>query len=354
VTPPRVVPFPIAASYRVAPDLQRLAAAAPSADDPGPATPFRFDTDAPAALVRLLDALVRYPDAVRWVDPTLGAAESFALAHAAAVGAADPRLQAHPDAITLPALGLRVDRDGALSAVDPRLAPAAFDASLAAAARAALARLPAATRALDALRFAVAEDLVLLRRDRPGDGGRAAYLCVVAPSGWDPGARGNASFAALHAAIPGASTLVRASAAIVDAMVTRGPFVRYVWGLATSGAFSAHARLHPAPPLTLARVATAWLRVERQTTLALPASGAALFAIRVLPQPLALALTTPERRRRFRQAIEGMDDALAAYKGFGDRALRRALVDVWGEPTVEAEGERRGATDAGGAALTRA
>ena len=324
--PPRVVPFPVASTYKIAADLVRLGTLPAHVDDPGPATPFRADDEAPAALARLLDALALHPEGVRSVDPDWESERSWEVAQAVATATPDPRWRAMRDAVAFPWLGVAVDRAGALQRVD---AESPFP-RLAAVARAALARLPAATRALDALRFAVAEDLVVLRRDHPGDGGRAAYLCVVAPSGWDPGARLGASFAALHTPIPHAHPLLRAAPAIVDAMVTRGPFVRYVWGLAASGALSHHPRLHPARPLTAAGARSAWLRVERQTTLPLPHVDAALFAIRVLSVPLAQALTTRERRSRFTAAIASMDEATAAYKGLGDPRVARAFQEAWG------------------------
>ncbi|MFU8889832.1 MAG: heme-dependent oxidative N-demethylase subunit alpha family protein, partial [Trueperaceae bacterium] len=171
----------------------------------------------------------------------------------------------------------------------------------------------------------IAEDLVVLQRDRRGDGGRAAYLFVAAPSGWDPGARGGASLADLHAPVPHAGRLRAAGAAIADAMVDKGPFVRYVWSLVADDAPSRHPRRHPATPLDGRDPATWWLRVERQTTLPLPRLGAAAFFIRVLHQPLARAVDGPGRRARMASAVRSMDAALRAYKGLAGSA--DALLD---------------------------
>ena len=337
--PPAVVPFPVAPAYRVRPDLVPLGRAPEHVDDPAPATLVRLDDGAPSALDHALRELEEAPDAVRWADPEVAAERWWgianAVAHALAVDG-DPRVGpaaadrpvTHEDVgaaatsagLVFPWLGLRVTRAGTLE----RTAPAP-DAPRELAARApraadALARLPAGTRALDALRLAIAEDLVVLLRDRRGDGGRAAYLFVAAPSGWDPGARGNAGLAELHAPVPHGARLRAAGAALADAMVEKGPFVRYVWSLAADDAASHHPRRNPAVPLSGRDPAAWWLRVERQTTLPLPDLGAAAFFIRVLHEPLARAVAGPGRRARMASAVRSMDAELRAYKGLAGSA----------------------------------
>jgi hypothetical protein len=335
--PPAVVPFPVAPVYRVRPDLVPLGRSPGHVDDPGPATLVRLDGDAPAALEHALRELGEAPEAVRWGDPEVEAERWWGIARTVAhalVADGDPRVglaggqgsvgRGHvgaapspeaAQALTLPWLGLRVTRDGAVgqgaAAPDAPRELAAWGPRVAHA----LARLPAATRALDGLRLAIAEDLVVLLRDRRGDGGRAGYLFVAAPSGWDPGARGGASLADLHVPVPHAGPLRAAGAAIADAMVEKGPFVRYVWSLAAEDAPSHHPRRHPAAPLGGRDPASWWLRVERQTTLPLPTLGASAFFIRVLHQPLARAVASPERRARMASAVRSMDAELLAYKG---------------------------------------
>ena len=341
------MPFPVAPVYRVRPDLVPLGRSPDHVDDPGPATLVRLDDGAPAALEHALRELGEAREAVRWGDPVVDRERWWGIAMAVAhalmadgdprvglaggagafgvgdVGAAPSPETAH--ALVLPWLGLRVMRSGVaeLGAADPGT-PRELAASAPRVA-AALAELPAATRALDALRLAIVEDLVVLLRDRRGDGGRAGYLFVAAPSGWDPGARGGASLADLHAPVPHAGPLRAAGAAIADAMVEKGPFVRYVWSLAADDAPSHHPRRHPAAPLVGRDPATWWLRVERQTTLPLPSLGASAFFIRVLYQPLARAVASPERRARMASAVRSMDAELLAYKGLGGSA--DALLD---------------------------
>lgn len=341
--PPATVPFPVASSYQVRPDLVRLGQVPDHVDDPGAATLLRLDDGAPAALAHALRELAEAPEAVRWADPEIAAERWWGIASAVAHALAaegDPRVglvgdfgaasdapvgapAAHLDraaGIAFPWLGLRLSPDGALEhgAPDPRTPPEL--AALAPAAADALTRLPAATRALDALRLSIAEDLVVLLRDCRGDGGRAGYLCVAAPSGWDPGARGNASFAALHDPVPHAGPLRSAGAAIADAIVEKGPFVRWVWSLAADDAPSHHPRRHPAARLDGRDPASWHLRIERQTTLPLPGWNAAAFFIRVLHQPLPRAVVPAGRRARLAAAVRSMDPALLAYKGLDGTA----------------------------------
>jgi hypothetical protein len=342
--PPATVPFPVAPSYQVRPDLVRLGQLPVHVDDSGAATLLRLDDGAPAALAHALRELAEAPEAVRWADPEVGFERwwdiASSVAHALAadgdprvglvdargptkgaqVGVAPAPETGRSSGIALPWLGLRLSPDGALErgGSDPRTPRELAD--LAGPAVDALQRLPAATRALDALRLSIAEDLVVLLRDRRGDGGRAGYLCVAAPSGWDPGARGNASFAALHAPVPRAGPLLSAGAAIADAMVEKGPFVRYVWSLAADDAPSHHPRRHPAARLDGRDPATWWLRVERQTTLPLPGANAAAFFIRVLHRPLPQAVGPAGRRARLAAAVRSMDPALLAYKGLAGAA----------------------------------
>ena len=342
--PPAVVPFPVAPEYRVRPDLVPLGRAPEHVDDPGPATLVRLDGGAPAALAHALRELDEAPGAVRWADPGVDAERwwgvATAVAHAlsadgdprvglvgsdGALGGVDVGPTPNPEALVFPWLGLRVTRAGSLERSAPAASAPRELVALAPRVAAALARLPTATRAMDALRFAIAEDLVVLLRDRRGDGGRAAYLFVSAPSGWDPGARGNASLADLHAPVPHAGPLRAAGAAIADAMVEKGPFVRYVWSLAVDDAPSHHSRRHPATPLAGRDPGTWWLRVERQTTLPVPGAGASAFFIRVLHQPLARAVASPGRRARLASAVRSMDAELLAYKGLTGSAV--ALLD---------------------------
>jgi hypothetical protein len=315
-----IVPFPVVAPYRVRPDLHRLEPGGVAADvDPGPLTVFRCDATWPDVRAERLAALERHAEDVRAVDD---AEQGGALLHAAglalarAVAAEWPqRVRVDGEAVVLPTLGVRVEPDGALA---PTEAPPEGDGARRTVL--VLAERPAALRRLEGLASSLHEDLVLIG---PGSGcGRVAWLHVAFPSGWDPGAMAGASFERLHAPVPHAEGLRRAAPALVRAMIDKGPFVRYVWGVAPDGARSRHPR-HAAAMTADAPIDGAYLRVERQTTLPLPVLGLAVFAIHVYATPLPLALAAPVRRAAFLAAVRSLDPLTRRYKGvpWSDDAL---------------------------------
>lgn len=312
-----VHPYPVTPEVRIRPDIVKLGQLPPYVEDPGPASFVRLDDTTPAALEHLLREWQVAPHAIRALDSGIETKRCWAIADAAAtqlLAEGDPRLRRLPGGdLGFPFLGIELGAAGTLSSGPPAPTTPAALAALAPLAQALIAGMPAASRVLDALRATLAEDLVVLLREARGDGRRAGYLCVAAPSGWDPGARAGASFADLHRPVPHHAPLLTAAAQLVDAMVERGPFVRYVWSLSASAALSHHPNRYPAAPLG-SEVARWWLRVERQTTLPVPVAGAALFAIRVLHQPLVEALTTSERRQRLAAAVTAMDAPMLSYK----------------------------------------
>jgi hypothetical protein len=307
-----IVPFPVVAPYRVRPDLHRLEPGAVAADvDPGPLTVFRCDATWPDVRAERLAALEHHPEDVRAVDDQ---ERDSALLHAAglalarAVAAEWPqRVRVDGEALVLPTLGVRVEPDGAVAPI-----PAMSVDGSALRAVHGLAERPATLRRLEGIASSLHEDLVLIG---PGSGGgRVAWLHVAFPSGWDPGAMAGASFERLHAPVPHAEGLQRAAPALVRAMIDKGPFVRYVWGIAPDGARSRHPR-HAAAMAPGAPPDDAFLRVERQTTLPLSVLGLAVFAIHVYATPLPLALAAADRRDAFLAAVRSLDPLTRRYKG---------------------------------------
>jgi hypothetical protein len=315
--PATVRPYPVAPEVRIRPDLVRLGRVVPGVDDAGPATWTRLDDTTPAALEHLIHEWHAAPSAIRGVEQAVAPERWWGVAVAAAErlqAEGDPRVAGHSARLHFPFLGLAFAPDGSFEVAPPDPTTPAALAQLAPTLRALVVAQPPASRVLDALRATLAEDLVVMLREARGDGGRAGYLCVAAPSGWRPGDRLGASFAALHQPVPHRAPLLQAAGRVVDAMVERGPFVRYVWSLSASASLSHHPERHPSPPLNV-EVASWWLRVERQTTLAAPAHGASLFAIRVLHLPLAAVAADVARAERLAAAVHSLDPELLAYKG---------------------------------------
>jgi dimethylamine monooxygenase subunit A len=311
-----VVPFPVRPTPEVRADLWRLDRPVPShVDDAGPATLVRFDREVPYLVAEgraRLDA-----DPSLWTAVAAGlsldAAETVGWRLAAAVAATHPGLvQIDDSGLLLPGVGVRVDRQGAVAteAPDDRPGSVVGDPQLVAGR---LADVPPPLRALEAVALGIAEDVVLVDAQ-----GRAVWLHVLAPSGWDPGASGGVALGALHGPIPTADRLVAASANLARAIVGSGPHVRWVWGLTDDPAAPHHPR-RPPPPRPAPELGDLTFRAERQTTLPCPAAGLGVFLIRVHRARLGDVVDTPGRRARFAATIRSLPDALAAYKGVADR-----------------------------------
>ena len=124
----------------------------------------------------------------------------------------------------------------------------------------------------DALACQIPEDCALLQG---GDGlGKTAMLHVCSPSHWAPEEKLGLSFLELHGPVPHFERFAKALPAIVDAIVNKGPFVRFVWSFVTDTRLNHH----PAPPAGVdpaiwrgrsfnpAFEVPFYLRIERQTT----------------------------------------------------------------------------------------
>jgi len=179
---------------------------------------------------------------------------------------------------------------------------------------------PGYRNALDALCSQVQEDAAVVVEAEGGRDHLAAYH-VCAPSHWAPEAKSGLGFAAVHAPVPGMETVNRVAGAMVDAMVRRGPFVRFVWGIDTHRGLNRHPEPPPgippgdwwSPAFDGTLSSPFVLRVERQVTWGLPEVGAALFLIR-------LSLTEAseldrEQQALLRSALLSMSPESRAYKG---------------------------------------
>jgi Protein of unknown function (DUF3445) len=169
-------------------------------------------------------------------------------------------------------------------------------------------------RLWDFLALAVQEDLVIMRDD--GDAGVSELMHVCFPSHWNPAERVGQSLFGLHEPVANNELLLKASKNTLQAMVSKGPFVRFVWSLNSTDelnlnpAFHTHGRKKP-----LGDDPSQWFfRVERQTTFAMPELNRALFTIRIFVAPLPNVLTD-ERKNLLARSVVSMDEKLLGYKG---------------------------------------
>jgi hypothetical protein len=159
----------------------------------------------------------------------------------------------------------------------------------------------------------VQEDVVVLRR-LPDGGSAAIAVHVSIPSGWRPERIHGADFGAIHEPVPDFAKHPQAERSMVDAMVERGPYVRFVWTVSADDHLDHHPEEGRREPWRAG--GSGFLRVERQTTVPLPEHAASLFLIRVYLTPFSDL--TAEQRATLARALDVMPAPVAAYKGLAD------------------------------------
>ena len=189
------------------------------------------------------------------------------------------------------------------------------------------AAVPPYASAFDALCMQVPEDVaVVCTSPERGDWIAALHLC--SPSHWGAEAKAGKSFADAHAPVPGMAKVNAAAAALMEAMIYKGPWVRFVWG------FGADRRLnhHPEPPPGV--LADVWrgqaldpagrppffLRVERQCLWGLPEVDAAIFTIRISFVDGEAIRANAVERSQLCAALRSMTPESRRYKNVAERA----------------------------------
>nr|WP_256488003.1 heme-dependent oxidative N-demethylase subunit alpha family protein [Deinococcus sp. HSC-46F16] len=172
--------------------------------------------------------------------------------------------------------------------------------------------------ALDFLGLNAPEDLAVVARAPEGGRDWLAAAHVLSPQHWDPRDKLGRDFVAVHAPVAGSGPMNATAPRLVEAVIARGPFVRFAWGVAMSGRLDHH----PAAPPDADRAGEtrfdpdrAFLRVERQTLTGFPSAHGALFTIRPYVCPLREAVATPEQARPLAAALHSMTPEQVAYKG---------------------------------------
>lgn len=177
----------------------------------------------------------------------------------------------------------------------------------------------------DALAQGLQEDFVILHDDR--EGMRTRFLSVCFPSNWAPAEKIHLDFAAIHAPVADNALLQAGGQAIIDMAFRQASMLRHVWLLTPNGDLAQHpetrrTRWEDAVAQADASGASGRLidqvffRVERQTTLPLPALRRGVFFIRVMVCPLTEALgVEPGRATQLAEALASMSEAVVAYRG---------------------------------------
>ena len=163
---------------------------------------------------------------------------------------------------------------------------------------------------LEALALVVQEDFAILCAGEAGEG-RMVALDVRFPSGWRPERLAGGSFASIHAPVPDFVDSTAAARSMVEAMVMRGPYVRFVWALCTDTQLDHHPDVRPAS--TWSDLESWQLRIERQVTVPLPHVRASVFLIRTYLYPWHTLATA--QQTTLLSALSVMPRDIRAYKG---------------------------------------
>jgi len=175
---------------------------------------------------------------------------------------------------------------------------------------------------LDFLASQLSEDLAITCRDRETGENWQAFLHVSFPNHWAPEEKIGKPFMAVHEPVADFERIARASEKLIDAMITKGPFIRFAWGIATDTRLNHHPELPQGRKLegdALAELGEhVFMRIERQTLKGFPEHDAAFFTIRTTFRTLAEIARDSVQREHLREAIATMGPDALAYKGLED------------------------------------
>ena len=175
--------------------------------------------------------------------------------------------------------------------------------------------------AMHALALQVQEDFALCRQAQERDFLCALHIC--APSHWSPEVKIGQSFFQVHAPVPGIEKLNRSASQMVQAMIHKGPFVRFVWSFVTDERLNHHPQPPPGWDLAewkgrsfhLQNDPPFFLRVERQTTFGFPELNFAFFSIRISFWSANEIRADEQKRQNLLGALHSMSPESRRYKG---------------------------------------
>lgn len=179
---------------------------------------------------------------------------------------------------------------------------------------------PSYTDGLDALACQVQEDLAIVRIDRHEDKLVALHLCL--PNHWAADEKIGHSFISAHAAVPGMEKINQNVQPLLQAILDRGPFVRFAWGIATDTRLNCYPHtalqrgLDPSPSRKFdPDDPSLYLRVERQVLHRIPDTQCILFTIRTYFYDTVTIATEPTHIPSLIAAINSMTARQLEYKG---------------------------------------
>jgi dimethylamine monooxygenase subunit A len=160
------------------------------------------------------------------------------------------------------------------------------------------------------------EDFAVLTRDD-----RVVFVHACFPSGWRPERVLGQTFAGVHQHVPAFQAVAQRASSLVEAMLARGPYVRFVWTISADDELDHHPEQGRRAAWS-EHTARGFLRVERQVTVPFHDGAASLFLIRTFLYDFAEL--DRERRALLAGALAQMPPEIARYKGIS-AAIPRAL-----------------------------
>lgn len=184
----------------------------------------------------------------------------------------------------------------------------------------------------DALAGQIQEDLAIWQLAAERDWLAALHVC--APNGWNPAEKIGLNFDRVHAEVPGMAGQRARYLPLLQGLIRKPAFERFVWDLRADDALDHHPRHGPRPAFDPGQPQL-WVRLERQVLYGLPAVNAVLFTIR--SYRYAVAELDSASLQGLAAALAGMSPELLAYKRLTQREALRAWLQECRHRASESE-----------------
>jgi hypothetical protein len=126
----------------------------------------------------------------------------------------------------------------------------------------------------DEMALNLAEDVIIHRIKDEKDWMAAGHICL--PSGWLPEEKIGKPLEEIHKPVPG---MKNNHFKLVETMINKGPFLRYVWSVIFEERYNFHPRI-PKKEFNAVSNNLIFIKVEEQMTIGFPQVNAALFVLR--------------------------------------------------------------------------
>ncbi|MBY0415326.1 MAG: DUF3445 domain-containing protein [Bdellovibrionales bacterium] len=184
---------------------------------------------------------------------------------------------------------------------------------------------PPVTDIIDALALQVEEDMALVCRKVEGNtaSDHLGLLHLCSPSHWAAEDKIGMNFFDVHVPIPGIEKINRVADKLVETMIYKGPYVRFIWSFVTDQRLNHHPIAPPGIDQAVWKgrsfnndqATPFYFRIERQVTWGFSHVEAALFTIGVSFLSGQEVKADSHMRSELISALQSMSPESRAYKG---------------------------------------